>query len=78
MLYAGEMSNNHCDTYGAYLRQISRKPLLTNEEEITLGRQVQAYVALKDAKAQLTEELGRGPTLEEWAGATGADPTTIK
>lgn len=71
------MASQHCDTYGKYLSEIAQKPLLTDEEEITLGRQVQAYVPLRDAKATLTEELGRGPTLDEWAEATGADPATI-
>lgn len=71
------MANPHCDTYGTYLGQIGRKPLLTDEEEIALGRQVRAYIPLRKAKADLEAELGRAITLAEWAGAVEIPPEQV-
>lgn len=64
-------NHQHCDSYGQYLRQIGRTPLLSDEEEVTLGRQVQAYMALKSLKAALQDQAGAPPTPDEWAIAAG-------
>jgi len=37
-------SSTHSDIYGAYLKEVGKRPLLTHEEEITLGRQVRAWL----------------------------------
>lgn len=37
-------SSVHSDSYGAYLKEIGRRPLLTHEEEISLGRQVRTWL----------------------------------
>jgi RNA polymerase nonessential primary-like sigma factor len=55
------------DLVRAYLHEIARFPLLTHEEEIHLGKQVQAYVALREIKEALVEALDREPTSAEWA-----------
>jgi RNA polymerase nonessential primary-like sigma factor len=57
------------DTVRTYLREIGRVPLLTHEQEILFGKQVQQMVALKAIEAQLTEALDRPPTVQEWAAA---------
>jgi RNA polymerase nonessential primary-like sigma factor len=60
-------SNLNTDGIRAYLIQIGRIPLLTQEQEITYGKQVQQMMALREVKASLSPELGRSPSLEEWA-----------
>lgn len=44
-------------------------PLLTHEEEIVLGKQVQHLSLLEKRREALTEELDRTPTQAEWAAA---------
>ena len=41
------------DLVRSYLRDIGRVPLLSHEQEITLGRQVQELVRLEEAQACL-------------------------
>ncbi|MGB7413880.1 MAG: RNA polymerase sigma factor, RpoD/SigA family [Thermosynechococcaceae cyanobacterium] len=55
------------DLVRSYLHEIARFPLLTHEEEIHLGKQVQQYVALQAINDTLTEALEREPTGSEWA-----------
>ena len=59
------------DLVRTYLREIGRVPLLTHEQEILYGKQVQRSTALQGVRESLAEELGREPTLEEWTFATG-------
>lgn len=59
------------DTVRTYLQEIGRVPLLTHEEEIVLGKQVQCLMALQEAKDQLDEELGREANRTEWAQVAG-------
>ena len=42
-----------------YLREIGRVPLLTSEQEIVYGKQVQQMMALLDAKEALVKKLRR-------------------
>ena len=55
------------DLVRTYLREIGRVPLLTHEQEILYGKQVQRLSLLQDVKATLSEQLGRSPSLKEWA-----------
>lgn len=55
------------DPIGSYFRQISRIPLLTQEQEVFLGTRVQAMMSLLAAKKTLTQQLHREPTSQEWA-----------
>lgn len=55
------------DTVRTYLQEIGRVPLLTHEEEIVLGKQVQRLMALQEIKDALDEELGRVANRAEWA-----------
>lgn len=58
------------DLVRTYLREIGRVPLLTHEQEILYGKQVQRATALHEAKEALAVQLGREPTLDEWLTAT--------
>ncbi len=67
------------DTVRTYLREIGRVPLLTHEQEILYGKQVQQLVALSAVKNTLAEELGREPSLAEWAtAANDVDPLQLQ
>jgi RNA polymerase nonessential primary-like sigma factor len=59
------------DLVRTYLREIGRVPLLTHEQEIVLGKQVQHLSLLQEMKDTLTEQLGHEPTDVEWAEAAG-------
>ncbi len=59
------------DMVRTYLHEIGRVPLLTHEQEIIFGKQVQQMMALYETQAALTETLGREPTLQEWAQNAG-------
>jgi RNA polymerase nonessential primary-like sigma factor len=64
------------DLVRTYLREIGRVPLLTHEQEILYGKQVQRSTALQMVKESMFEELGREPTLDEWVEATGLSDST--
>ena len=66
------------DTVRTYLREIGRVPLLTHEQEILYGKQVQQLVAVVAVKTTLTEELSREPSLTEWATAADIDPIQLQ
>jgi len=55
------------DLVRTYLREIGRVPLLTHEQEILYGKQVQRSTALQEVKESLFNDLGYEPTLSEWA-----------
>ncbi len=58
------------DLVRTYLREIGRVPLLTHEQEILYGKQVQRSTVLQEVRESLTAQLGREPTLDEWLNAT--------
>jgi RNA polymerase nonessential primary-like sigma factor len=55
------------DMVRTYLHEIGRVPLLTHEQEIVYGKQVQKMMALLEKKEALATQLGREPNREEWA-----------
>ena len=57
------------DAVRTYLHEIGRVPLLTHEQEIVLGKQVQQYMHLLEVQTELTQSLERQPTEAEWAAA---------
>ena len=65
------------DLVRSYLKEIGRVPLLTHEEEILYSKRVQKAIALTKVKESLIEELGREPSLEEWAKAAEIDSTEL-
>lgn len=62
----------------AYLKDIGRITRLTREEEISLGKQVQQLVKLREKSADLAAKLGREPSLAEWADVTGLSVETLQ
>jgi RNA polymerase nonessential primary-like sigma factor len=65
------------DLVRTYLREIGRVPLLTHEEEVTYGKQVQRLYTLQQVKDHLAEQWEREPTLPEWAAAVQLPEATL-
>jgi RNA polymerase nonessential primary-like sigma factor len=60
------------DLVRSYLRDIGRVPLLSHEQEITLGRQVQELMAIEELREELTMRAGgQEPAPAVLAEATG-------
>ncbi|KAI9134420.1 RNA polymerase sigma factor, RpoD/SigA family [Acaryochloris sp. CCMEE 5410] len=57
------------DNVRLYLRDIGRSPLLTPEQELQLGREVQTMVRLEAVKDQLAQSCGEEPSMETWTKA---------
>ncbi len=55
------------DLVRTYLHEIGRVPLLTGEQEITFGKQVQSMMALYELRKGLTESLDQPPSRQAWA-----------
>lgn len=53
-------------------------PLLTHEQEILYGKQVQYLMKLQRVKETLAERLGTEPDLEAWAKAAKVSPQDLK
>ncbi|MFM7221262.1 MAG: RNA polymerase sigma factor, RpoD/SigA family [Nodosilinea sp.] len=66
------------DLVRAYLKEIGRVPLLTHEEEIILGKQVQRLYLLQLQRQAREDELGRSLTLEEWAEGANLSVTDLQ
>ena len=58
-------ASNDVDLVRSYLRDIGRVPLLSHEQEITLGRQVQEYMQVERAESEIIELTGDKPSVEE-------------
>ncbi|MFN4067115.1 MAG: RNA polymerase sigma factor, RpoD/SigA family [Thermosynechococcus sp.] len=57
------------DLVRTYLREIGRVPLLTHEQEVIYGKQVQQLAAMNEIREKLAAEINREPTRAEWAAA---------
>lgn len=57
------------DLVRTYLSEIGRVPLLTHEQEILYGKQVQSMIDLSQIKDALAVEVGYEPSIREWATA---------
>jgi RNA polymerase nonessential primary-like sigma factor len=66
------------DLVRSYLRDIGRVPLLSHEQEITLGRQVQELMALEELAEELEMRQGAKPSEPEWAAAAQLEPPALK
>jgi RNA polymerase nonessential primary-like sigma factor len=72
------LKSSDTDSVRAYLREIGRVPLLTHEQEILYGKQVQRSTALNQEKHILAKELDREPTTAEWAQAVGLSEAELQ
>ncbi|MGQ4649915.1 RNA polymerase sigma factor, RpoD/SigA family [Lyngbya aestuarii] len=66
------------DLVRTYLREIGRVPLLTHEQEILYGKQVQRLSVLQEVKDSLSQELGYEPTTSEWAKASATTESELQ
>ncbi|GAB4357764.1 MAG: RNA polymerase sigma factor, RpoD/SigA family [Cyanophyceae cyanobacterium] len=71
-------SQSSTDLVRVYLHEIGRVPLLTEEQEIILGKQVQQMMHLLEVKESLATGLDREPTIEEWAAKAGRSPEVLQ
>lgn len=69
---------NSTDLVRTYLKEIGRVPLLTHEEEIVLGKQVQRLCQLEAEKAALEETTGQSLSLDDWAAAVSLSPKELR
>jgi len=58
-------ASNDVDLVRSYLRDIGRVPLLSHEQEITLGRQVQEYMEVERAELEIIDLTGEKPSIDE-------------
>jgi len=67
------------DSLRSYLRDIGRVPLLSHEQEITLGRQVQELMVLEELREELTlRSGGEAPSPELLAAEAGLTPSMLR
>lgn len=66
------------DLVRTYLREIGRIPLLTHEQEVVYGKQVQRLIELDHQKEDLAEQLGHEPSFEEWAKTAKLSTTDLQ
>jgi len=66
------------DLVRSYLRDIGRVPLLSHEQEITLGRQVQELMALEELEEELAQRSGEPASAELLAEAAGLSVPLLK
>ncbi len=66
------------DLVRSYLRDIGRVPLLSHEQEITLGRQVQELMSLEQLESELEGKKGEPASHKELAKAAGLSALQLK
>nr|WP_315862530.1 MULTISPECIES: RNA polymerase sigma factor, RpoD/SigA family [unclassified Thermosynechococcus] len=66
------------DLVRTYLREIGRVPLLTHEQEVIYGKQVQQLAAMNEIREKLAAELNREPTRAEWAAAANMSEAELE
>jgi len=66
------------DLVRSYLRDIGRVPLLSHEQEITLGRQVQELMILENIELELESDLGKKPDIHLFAQKAGISTMQLK
>ena len=71
-------ASNDVDLVRSYLRDIGRVPLLSHEQEITLGRQVQEYMQVERAQLEIIELTGDKPSVEELSKKLNLSSSIIK
>jgi RNA polymerase nonessential primary-like sigma factor len=67
MIQQATRPNASATAMRSYLNDISRIPLLERSQEIEYGRQIQIMQVYRQSQLELVQELGREPSLEDWA-----------
>lgn len=65
------------DMVRTYLHEIGKIPLLSNEEEIIYGKQVQQMMALFEVQEKIAQNSDRLPTEQEWAETVDLEPEIL-
>jgi RNA polymerase nonessential primary-like sigma factor len=71
-------ASNDVDLVRSYLRDIGRVPLLSHEQEITLGRQVQEYMEVERTESEIIELTGDKPSIDELSTKLNLSSSIIK
>jgi len=71
-------ASNDVDLVRSYLRDIGRVPLLSHEQEITLGRQVQEYMEVERTELEIIELTGDKPSIDELSTKLNLSASIIK
>jgi RNA polymerase nonessential primary-like sigma factor len=72
-------ANASADSLRSYLHDIGRVPLLSHEQEITLGRQVQDLMALEDLRQELRLRSGdQDPSDAKLSAEAGLNPAQLR
>jgi RNA polymerase nonessential primary-like sigma factor len=66
------------DMVRTYLHEIGRVPMLTHEQEIIFGKQVQKMMELQGAREKLAVQLGHQPTNAEFATSVELTEAELK
>jgi RNA polymerase nonessential primary-like sigma factor len=66
------------DLVRSYLRDIGRVPLLSHEQEITLGRQVQELMRIEDAEEEMRMRQGEPPSRDDLAVNLNLSPAVLR
>ncbi len=69
---------NTVDMVRTYLQEIGKVPLLSHEQEIVFGKQVQKMMSFYQKREELAKKLEREPTLDEWAEHVKKTPSELK
>ena len=75
---AAARSVSDIDLVRSYLRDIGRVPLLSHEQEITLGRQVQDLMVLENIESEIESDLGEKPEISLVAEKVGMSIVQLK
>ena len=75
---AAARSLSDIDLVRSYLRDIGRVPLLSHEQEITLGRQVQDLMVLENIESEIESDLGEKPEISLFAEKVGMTIVQLK
>jgi RNA polymerase nonessential primary-like sigma factor len=66
------------DMVRTYLHEIGRVPMLTHEQEIVFGKQVQKMMQLQGEREKLAAQLGHQPTDAEFAASLALTEVVLK
>lgn len=71
-------SKNTASSLSLYLQEIGRIPLLSAEQEIKLGENIQRMQCLERAQEEWLEKMGEQPSLQDWAKQVNLDETSLQ